>query len=209
MLAVYENLLAALRVLGSGVAPAHQALGARGEQFKSGEVFIQNGQFVNLLRIERRRHVCAVCLELRGIAGNFHNFRGAADFELPIHAGVGIRVNNDVFDLKRLESRAFHLQGIGVGHQVRDAIVAVVVGGRCFARAFAHVGRCDFGSGNSSARRIGDCAANGAVNSLGKRRCGGERGQSNANCNYRCEEIAPRHIHLTSGGFLGHQGVEL
>ena len=68
VLALSEDLLAALRILGGGVAPAHHLLRTRRHQLQSGKVPVQDGNVLDILVIEGGGDIGAVGRQLRGLA---------------------------------------------------------------------------------------------------------------------------------------------
>src|SRR5216684_2303019 len=124
-----KNLLAALRIFRGGVTPP-KLLGSVREQFKTGEVSIQNRQIFDVLRVEFDGHVGAVGLQLRGFSGYFDMLAGRADLKLAVDVGGGVSVDDDIFELEDLEALTFNPHVVDVGDQVRNGVITTLIGGR-------------------------------------------------------------------------------
>ena len=116
MLAVDENLLAALWILGLCVCPTHELLGARRQQHEFGEVAVINRQVLNSPLIKDGCDVSAIRLQLRSFRRDFHRLRRATNLKLAIDPNGGISRNNYVLVLERFEPSAFRLQVVCIGN---------------------------------------------------------------------------------------------
>src|SRR5689334_20094986 len=108
MLAVNENLAAALRILRCRVAPTYKLLRARREQLKVGEIAIEYGKLRDVRRIELNVHIGSVGLELRNFARDFDGLSDFADLQLCIHVNRRVGGNLHTSYVIRLKSSRFH-----------------------------------------------------------------------------------------------------
>src|SRR4051812_46959599 len=93
MLTLSKDLLAALRILGSSVAPTNDLLRTGSHQLKLGKVPVKNRHILDIFLIESRGHVGAVSLKLRRFAGYFNCFSRGPQLQLEIDASVRIHRN--------------------------------------------------------------------------------------------------------------------
>ena len=100
MLAVHENLLAALRILRGGVAPAHHLLRAGGQELEGREVAVHDRQVFDVFLVELDGDVGAVRLQLGGFRGDFDLFTGRANLELAVD--VRRRVGGNAMSLNSM-----------------------------------------------------------------------------------------------------------
>ena len=169
VLAVHEDLLRALRVLGRGVAPSDDFLRAGGEKLEVGEVAIENRQVFDVFRVEFDGNVSAVGLELLDLAADFDGLCNVSDGQRGILAHRSVRGNLDVLDFKNFETGAFDPDVVEIWNQVRDGKVAAIVCGRFFDRTFSDVSDCHLCAHNAGALRISDRTENAAKHSLRNR----------------------------------------
>ena len=88
VLAVDHNLLPALRVFRSGVAPTDELLRAGREQLEIREVAIQNRKIFDILFIEADCDVRAVGFDLRDFSTDFHGLGNCAQLQLRRQHGL-------------------------------------------------------------------------------------------------------------------------
>src|SRR5205807_6378496 len=90
VLAIDEDLLAALRVLRLGMGPTDQLLGSGREQLKLSEVAVVDGKVFDRSLVKDRCHVSAVSLQFRRLGRDLDGFLGSADLVLSVDARSGI-----------------------------------------------------------------------------------------------------------------------
>jgi len=97
VLAVHENLLAALGIFRGRVAPSSEDLGSRRKQLQGLEITIVEGQFLQLLSGKLDRHIGAVRLELRSLCRDFDLLAGRTDLKMGVHIGGCVSRHGNVF----------------------------------------------------------------------------------------------------------------
>src|SRR5690349_13869556 len=114
VLAIDENLAAALGIFSGRVAPADELLGAGREQLKVGEVAIQDWEFRNIGLVKLDVHVGAVSLKLRNFAGDFHGLRNGTNLETGVGLYGRVRGDGDAGDVVPLEAGGFDVNLVGI-----------------------------------------------------------------------------------------------
>ena len=107
MLAIYEDLLAALRIFGRSMAPTYQLLRSRRKELEVREIAIQNWQVFNVFFVERNGNVGAVGFELLDLAADFNGLRHVTNGERSVVASGRIGGNLDILDFKYFEAACF------------------------------------------------------------------------------------------------------
>ena len=87
MLAIDEDLPAALRIFRRGVAPANQLLCPWGEKLEIGEVAIQHRQLFYVCLAEFHVNISAIGLQLRHFTSDFNGLSHRANLQLSINVG--------------------------------------------------------------------------------------------------------------------------
>src|SRR5271155_1365606 len=166
MLSVYEDLLAALRILGRRVAPTHHLLSAGGEQLERREIAVHDRQIFYILFVELDRYVGSISLELFRLGGDFHLYAGRTKLKLTVDARRCVCRNSHVPELNHFETRSFDSHGVRIGDQMRHGIVAALVAGGLVVCAFRLICDRDLGTGNRRTRRVGNRTFDAAKNCL-------------------------------------------
>ncbi len=128
VLSLGEDLQAALRIFGGGVAPAHHLLRARRHQLQGREVAIQDGNILDVLVIEGGRDIGAVGLQLRSLRRSLPRFPSIRQPGIVRPRARRRRPRHECSLFKSLEPGAFGSDVINVGDKVGDAVVAVGIG---------------------------------------------------------------------------------
>src|SRR5260370_3180888 len=86
VLAIHENLLAALRVFRSRVAPSDKLLRPWGEQLEAGEIAVKDRKIFDIFFVELNRNILPVCLKLRNLPGRLDALRDGSDLKFTLCA---------------------------------------------------------------------------------------------------------------------------
>ena len=104
VLAVDEDLLRTLRILGGCVSPTYQLLRARREQLELREVAVEDRQLRYILLVELDGNVGTVGFELRRFRRHLHGFSLRAGLQRCIELRACIGRNLNVVRLRRCEA---------------------------------------------------------------------------------------------------------
>ena len=192
VLPVYKDLLTPLRILGCGVAPANEFLGAGRRQLKALEIAVEQWQSFHHPGIKRSCHVSSVGFQLRRFGSDFDGLLSTTYLKLRIHARSRVHRNDDVFVLYGFEAWRFYTHRVNVWDQVCNGIVTIRVCSRLIGRALSLVGNRHLRIGHGRTLGIGNRTENAAVDRLGKSRgrSQGENQECQSDC---CQDQSPSH----------------
>ena len=168
MLPVHEYLLAALGILGSGVAPSDHLLGARRKKFERCEVAVHDRQVFHVFFVKLDGNVGAIGFQLLRLGRDFHLLAGRTHLKLAVDTCGSVGRNFNILKLKDLKSLRFDANGVGVRNQVSHIVVSTLVCRGLIGRPFRLVDDSDFCIGNGCPRGIGHRATDAAENCLAR-----------------------------------------
>ena len=166
VLAVHENLLSTLRVFSGRVAPAHQFLRSRRQQFEACEVAIQNRQLRDVFFVERNGNVRAVGFQLRNFRSHFYGGGHRANHHGHVQLHRSVCGNLHACHVVALKTWRFDLHPVRVRYQVAYRIVSILVGGGLLDRTLTNVSNCHLGADHRPALRISYRPQDAAIHGL-------------------------------------------
>ncbi len=169
VLAIHENLLAALRIFRGGVAPSDKLLRPWGEQLEAGEIAVKDRKIFDIFFVELNRNILPVCLKLRNLPGHLDALRDGSHLKLSVNVCARISRYLHAGNVCSLEAGSFNPNLVRVRDQVSNCVVSTLVCSGFGCRTFGYRSHRDLRARHLCALRVGHRAENASINGLRQR----------------------------------------